>query len=126
MTGGPQFGNTCYCNSVLQALYFCKPFRLLTQRYVPAVPPPDETLLTCLTELYNKIGSQKKRTGSVAPRRFVAKLRKENGALSVHRLRASGDGTRRTLDSGRPRMDVERPPFQSSFGGTTTRTPTSS
>ena len=22
-----QFGNTCYCNSVLQALYFCRPFR---------------------------------------------------------------------------------------------------
>jgi hypothetical protein len=22
-----QFGNTCYANSVIQALYFCKPFR---------------------------------------------------------------------------------------------------
>ncbi|KAJ3179283.1 hypothetical protein HK101_010033, partial [Irineochytrium annulatum] len=31
--GMENFGNTCYCNSVLQALYFCKPFREQLQRY---------------------------------------------------------------------------------------------
>lgn len=31
----PQYGNTCYCNSVLQALYFCKPFRQRVSSYRP-------------------------------------------------------------------------------------------
>ena len=31
-----QYGNTCYCNSVLQALYFCKPFRQRVSGYRPA------------------------------------------------------------------------------------------
>ena len=31
----PQYGNTCYCNSVLQALYFCKPFRERVSGYRP-------------------------------------------------------------------------------------------
>ena len=82
-----QFGNTCYCNSILVALYFCKPFRLLAQRYQP-LQPNDETLLTCLADLYNKISGQKRRQGSIAPRKFIAKLKKENGGLlGVPRLR---------------------------------------
>ncbi|KAI9362897.1 hypothetical protein DFJ73DRAFT_956578 [Zopfochytrium polystomum] len=31
--GFENFGNTCYCNSVLQALYFCRPFRECIQNY---------------------------------------------------------------------------------------------
>lgn len=73
-----QFGNTCYCNSVLQSLYFCKPFRYCVQKYNP-VKPTDETILTSLSELYKRIASQKKKTGMIAPRKFIAKLRKENG-----------------------------------------------
>ncbi|KAL1921920.1 uncharacterized protein VTP21DRAFT_10562 [Calcarisporiella thermophila] len=34
--GLENFGNTCYCNSILQALYFCKPFRV----YVLSYPSP--------------------------------------------------------------------------------------
>ncbi|KAI0674021.1 hypothetical protein C8Q78DRAFT_1076965 [Trametes maxima] len=41
--GLENFGNTCYANSVLQALYFCGPFRDLLLQYpdpsVPDVPP---------------------------------------------------------------------------------------
>ena len=29
-----QFGNTCYCNSVIQALYFCLPFRQHCLQYL--------------------------------------------------------------------------------------------
>lgn len=37
--GLENFGNTCYCNSVLQALYACHPFRDFVESY-PNIPPP--------------------------------------------------------------------------------------
>lgn len=37
--GLENFGNTCYCNSVLQALYACEPFRQFVESY-PHVRPP--------------------------------------------------------------------------------------
>lgn len=78
--GFENFGSTCYCNSVLQALYFCQPFRSSIQKYIP--PPleegQEETLLTCLAELFMKIASQKKKYGTIPPKKFVNKLRKEN------------------------------------------------
>ncbi|CDY50263.1 BnaC03g61300D [Brassica napus] len=75
--GFENFGNTCYCNSVLQdrktclcsifALYFCAPFR----EY-------EENLLTCLADLFSQISSQKKKTGVISPKRFVQRLKKQN------------------------------------------------
>lgn len=46
-----QFGNTCYSNSVLQALYFCKPFRDKVLEYKMKNKRTKETLLTCLADL---------------------------------------------------------------------------
>jgi ubiquitin C-terminal hydrolase len=141
--GLENFGNTCYCNSVLQALYFCEPFRRSVLEYererrlgrqgVAALgsgPPPggsllegngtsgnsngtkstsrhqssssvdlpaafdasamtsssgdDSTMLTTLADLFGLIANQKKRTGSVPPKSFISKLRKENDLFSSY------------------------------------------
>lgn len=71
------FGNTCYCNSVLQALYFCLPFRERVLTYKPFNKRKDN-LLSCLSDLFSNITTQKKKTGVLAPKKFVARLKKEN------------------------------------------------
>lgn len=38
-----------------------------------------ETLLTCLADLFHSIATQKKKVGSIAPKKFIARLRKEKG-----------------------------------------------
>lgn len=54
--GFENFGNTCYCNSVLQALYFCKPFRERVLKYGATLPSnAEENLLTCLVDLFNQV-----------------------------------------------------------------------
>ncbi|GFP98700.1 ubiquitin carboxyl-terminal hydrolase 3 [Phtheirospermum japonicum] len=76
--GLENFGNTCYCNS---ALYFCVPFREQLLEYNSdnkSQSQANENLLTCLAELFSQISSQKKKTGVIAPRRFVQRVRKEN------------------------------------------------
>lgn len=79
----PQFGNTCYSNSVLQALYFCKPFRDKVLEYKAKNKRTKETLLSCLADLFHSIATQKKKVGSIAPKKFIARLRKEKGTFVV-------------------------------------------
>ena len=76
-----QFGNTCYSNSVLQALYFCKPFREKVLEYKAKNKKGKETLLSCLADLFYSIATQKKKVGTIAPKKFIARLRKEKGTL---------------------------------------------
>nr|CAH0105293.1 unnamed protein product [Daphnia galeata] len=71
------FGNTCYSNSVLQALYFCKPFREKVLEYKMKNKRSKETLLTCLADLFHNITTQKKKVGTIAPKKFIARLKKE-------------------------------------------------
>ncbi|KAK6029724.1 ubiquitinyl hydrolase 1 [Ostertagia ostertagi] len=79
-----QFGNTCYCNSVIQALYFCRPFREKILQYKQqlkksayrsmrllhchcffsrysweALGSQKENLATCLADLFHNIATQK-------------------------------------------------------------------
>merc|ERR1712210_357103 len=58
------FGNTCYSNSVLQALYFCRPFREKVLEYKAKNKRTKETLLTCLADLFYSIVTQKRKVRS--------------------------------------------------------------
>lgn len=81
-----QFGNTCYSNSVLQALYFCRPFREKVLEYKAKNKRTKETLLTCLADLFYSIATQKKKVGSIAPKKFIARLRKEKGGSQYWKI----------------------------------------
>ncbi|QDZ21745.1 ubiquitin carboxyl-terminal hydrolase [Chloropicon primus] len=77
--GLENFGNTCYCNSVLQALYFCQPFREKILERAQVIGSNDgDNLLDCLSNLFLQIHTQKKKTGVIAPKRFVQRLKKDN------------------------------------------------
>jgi len=73
--------NTCYVNSVVQALYFCAPFRKAMLRNLSEDSeddPNSDSLMTSLAELFAQIDSQKRTVGCLTPRQFLAKLRKAN------------------------------------------------
>jgi ubiquitin carboxyl-terminal hydrolase 12/46 len=71
--GLQNFGNTCYCNSVIQALYHCEPFREKVMEY-----GGKDDILTLLGDLFDCI-DQKKRKGSLnCLKKFILKLRKDN------------------------------------------------
>jgi len=61
----------------LQALYFCKPFLEKILEYKMKNKRTKETLLTCLADLFYSITTQKKKVGTIAPKKFINRLKKE-------------------------------------------------
>lgn len=65
---------------MVQALYFCRPFR---KRVLSYEQPPDDpdTLLSVLADLFDQISTSRRKFGIIHPRKFVCKVKKENGKI---------------------------------------------
>lgn len=74
---------------MLQALYFCRPFRENVLAY-KAQQKKKENLLTCLADLFHSIATQKKKVGVIPPKKFISRLRKENGDTLIFTVLALG------------------------------------
>ena len=78
-----QFGNTCYCNSVLQALYFCAPFREAVLEWYRTPNPhskiknDDDSMLMSVAEAFEHINSNKKKIGVYGPKKLIHTLKKK-------------------------------------------------
>ena len=74
---------------MLQALFYCQPFREKVLSYHPSSREEGgvsgsghaETLLSVLAELFQQIAQSKKKVGVLYPKKFITKVKKENGRL---------------------------------------------
>ena len=93
-TGLANFGTTCYCNSVIQSLYYCSPFRqqlfeydkminsMLEKSVLRTVMPTgtkrQDALLLHLTNLFYELENFKKVTGFLSPHKFISEVKMQN------------------------------------------------
>ena len=90
--GLENFGNTCYCNSVLQALYHCQPFKKMLLEYHATQTDSDANLLLSLGGLFAEMSkkeqkaltSSAKRVPVVEPKKFVSRLKKSNECFNSY------------------------------------------
>ena len=71
--------------SIPQALFFCRPFRerVLAHHAAAAASPSSDkdTLLASLGDLFAALAVEKRRGQVIAPKRFVARLKRDNEAF---------------------------------------------
>ena len=79
-TDAAQFGNTCYCNSVLQALFHHAAVRARVRSAARKASAPP--LLRALAQLFAAIADNERRSGVVAPETFLRALRAANRAFA--------------------------------------------
>lgn len=58
---------------------FCTCYLIFISPSFKVQPRRKESLLTCLADLFNSIATQKKKVGVIPPKKFISRLRKENG-----------------------------------------------
>mmetsp|Transcript_14579 Transcript_14579/g.29157 ORF Transcript_14579/g.29157 Transcript_14579/m.29157 type:complete len:371 (-) Transcript_14579:8-1120(-) len=84
--GLENFGNTCYCNSVLQALYFCIPFREAVLDWArpqnqSKLKSDEDSMLLSVAETFTAISQNKKKFGVYGPKKLITVLKKNNEAF---------------------------------------------